>query len=113
MIRLRKSASGAESSPEEDCQRVRREVDFIRAVISGFLGCYVCEPEILRCDQAEIARLSEKIRLDRPGKSCSLSLSLSFSLSPLFTMLLCINVLFCLLYTCVSWLFLLSGECSS
>ncbi|XP_031787755.1 inositol-pentakisphosphate 2-kinase isoform X2 [Nasonia vitripennis] len=67
VIRLRKSACGAESSPEEeDCLRVRREVDFIRAVISGFLGCYVCEPEILHCDQAEIARLSEKIRLDRP-----------------------------------------------
>ena len=76
MIRLRKSATagGGSSSPpeeedEEDARRARREVDFIRAVISGFLGCYVCVPEILRCDPAEIARLSEKIRPARPGKN--------------------------------------------
>lgn len=82
MIRLRKSPAGggggggpgseeAEElgTAEEELARCRREADFIGAVISALLGRhYVCQPEILRCDRQEIARLSEKIRPERPGK---------------------------------------------
>ncbi|XP_024946722.1 uncharacterized protein LOC107273612 isoform X2 [Cephus cinctus] len=65
VVRFRKSSPG-EVSPDAGRARVEREVDFLRSVISGFLGCYVQTPYILRGNQDDMAALSEAIYAFRP-----------------------------------------------
>ncbi|XP_014206402.1 uncharacterized protein LOC106637938 [Copidosoma floridanum] len=43
-----------------------REANFIRKVISGFLGRYVYVPEIVHCDDLGLVRLADTIRSNRP-----------------------------------------------
>ncbi|XP_011640537.1 inositol-pentakisphosphate 2-kinase isoform X2 [Pogonomyrmex barbatus] len=65
VIRFRKSLPG-EVSPDGGRTRVQREVGYARNVVSCFLGSYVQIPEIVRCDGADIAKLSDTIRPHRP-----------------------------------------------
>lgn len=65
VIRFRKSLP-AEASPDDDKIRVKREVEFVRHVVSGYLGSYVRIPEIVRYDPKDVALLLEIIRPFRP-----------------------------------------------
>ncbi|KAK2587539.1 hypothetical protein KPH14_003673 [Odynerus spinipes] len=65
VIRFRKSLPG-EASPDDDEIRVKREVEFVRHVVSGYLGSYVRIPEIVRYDAKDVAKLLEIIRPFRP-----------------------------------------------
>ncbi|XP_014488732.1 PREDICTED: inositol-pentakisphosphate 2-kinase isoform X2 [Dinoponera quadriceps] len=67
VIRFRKSSPG-EVSPDGGEARVLREVGFASNVVSCFFGSYMHIPEIVRCDAADITKLSDTIRHCRPEK---------------------------------------------
>ncbi|XP_043676843.1 inositol-pentakisphosphate 2-kinase isoform X2 [Vespula pensylvanica] len=48
--------------------RVKREVEFVRHVVSGYLGSYIEIPEIVRYDTKDVSKLLEIIRQFRPEK---------------------------------------------
>lgn len=67
VIRFRKSLPD-EVSPDDGKTRVQREVWYARNVVSCFLGSYAQIPQIVRCDAADVVRLSDAIRPHRPEK---------------------------------------------
>jgi len=66
VIRFRKSLPD-EVSPDGGKTRVQREVWYARNVVSCFLGSYAQIPQIVCCDAADVARLSDAIRPHRSG----------------------------------------------
>ncbi|XP_048511329.1 uncharacterized protein LOC105684001 isoform X2 [Athalia rosae] len=65
VLRLRKSPPG-ETSTDAGRARAVREIEFLRNVISGFLGGYVQPPEMLCGTPEDMIKLSEAIRPLRP-----------------------------------------------
>lgn len=48
--------------------RITREIEFLRNVISGLLGDYVQPPEAVRGNPEDMVKLSEAIRPLRPSE---------------------------------------------
>ncbi|KAG7207081.1 hypothetical protein KM043_000960 [Ampulex compressa] len=68
VLRFRKSLP-AEAPPSDGGKaRVEREVEFVRDVVSFFLGTYVQIPDIIRCGTDDVARICDAIRPFRPEK---------------------------------------------
>lgn len=80
VIRFRKSSPNKETiSSDGGRSRTTREVDFLKYVISGFLGDYIQPPEALRVTREEMIRINEAVRPVRPGEE-TLSLIYRFGI---------------------------------
>ncbi|KAI4503089.1 hypothetical protein M0802_002133 [Mischocyttarus mexicanus] len=53
---------------EKEKIRVKREVDFVKHVVSGYLGSYICTPKIVRYDTKDVTELLQIIHPFRPDK---------------------------------------------
>jgi hypothetical protein len=74
IVRLRK-CDGADGNVEEDVladrewEHVWREAVFCRGIMVPLLGeCYIQPPTAARMDRAEVRRLDQMLRTQRPGK---------------------------------------------
>ncbi|XP_043504266.1 inositol-pentakisphosphate 2-kinase [Polistes fuscatus] len=81
VIRFRKSSLPGENLPdnnddddddddndEEEKIRVKREVEFVKHIVSGYLGSYIRIPKIVRYDTKDVAELLQIIHPFRPDK---------------------------------------------
>ncbi|KAI4486844.1 hypothetical protein M0804_006214 [Polistes exclamans] len=80
VIRFRKSSLPGETLPdnnyddndddndEEEKIRVKREAEFVKHIVSGYLGSYIRIPKIIRYDTKDVAELLQIIHPFRPDK---------------------------------------------
>lgn len=69
VLRLRKSFpnGGDETAEDGGKARVELTVDFHKSVISGLMGRFASEPEIVRIDPEELSRWTNVFEAHRPG----------------------------------------------